>query len=296
MRRRRDRPVDREQRLGRGRVDRRAGRASDRRSPSCRRRSRSTINDSSAETSLRCASHRSTSPSSSTAAPAHSSRDDRASSASTTCASPSSSTSSRWCRCRFEVALGLDGVVQAQDGGRRAPLQDAPARVEPFDERREAERGTRVRRGAGWTRSRAPVMIPSVPSLPTNSCVRSGPTAARGAPPVLMARAVGEHDVESHDDVLDLPVARGELTGAAAREPPADGRQVDRLGPVPERHRVVVAAARPRAVCRTFRLARRRRRTARRRRRSRGARTGRARRRRATARSRRTRRCDLRRP
>jgi hypothetical protein len=42
--------------------------------------------------------------------------------------------------------------------------------------------------GAGWSRNRALVMIPSVPSLPTNSCVRSGPTAARGAPPVWIVR------------------------------------------------------------------------------------------------------------
>ena len=49
-----------------------------------------------------------------------------------------------------------------------------------------------------------------------------------------MSRAVGEHDVEARDDVLDLPVARRQLTGAAAREPAADGRQRDRLRPVPD--------------------------------------------------------------
>ena len=42
--------------------------------------------------------------------------------------------------------------------------------------------------GVGCSRSRAPVMTPSVPSEPTNSWVRSGPTAARGAPPVVIAR------------------------------------------------------------------------------------------------------------
>ena len=45
-------------------------------------------------------------------------------------------------------------------------------------------------------------------------------------------RAVGEHDVEAGDDVLDLPVAGRELTGAAAREPAADGGERHRLWPV----------------------------------------------------------------
>ena len=54
-------------------------------------------------------------------------------------------------------------------------------------------------------------------------------------------RAVGEHDVEAHDDVLDLAVAGRELAGAAAREPAADGRQRHRLRPVPARDAVLVA-------------------------------------------------------
>ena len=41
--------------------------------------------------------------------------------------------------------------------------------------------------GTGWTRNRASVMTPSVPSLPTNNWVRSGPVAERGPlPPVRM--------------------------------------------------------------------------------------------------------------
>ena len=76
-------------------------------------------------------------------------------------------------------------------------------------------------------------MTPSVPSEPTNSWVRSGPTAARGAPPVWIVRAVGEHDVEADDDVLDLAVAGRELARAPAREPAADGRERHRLRPVP---------------------------------------------------------------
>ena len=95
--------------------------------------------------------------------------------------------------------------------------------------------------GSGCSRRRAPTMMPSVPSEPTKSWVRSGPTAARGAPPVVIERAVGEHDVEADDDVLDLAVAGRELAGAAAREPTADGRERHRLRPVPARHAVLGA-------------------------------------------------------
>ena len=49
-----------------------------------------------------------------------------------------------------------------------------------------------------------------------------------------MLAAVGEHDVEAEHDVLDLPVAGRELAGGPAGQPPADGRQRHRLGPVAE--------------------------------------------------------------
>ena len=84
-------------------------------------------------------------------------------------------------------------------------------------------------------------MIPSVPSEPTNSCVRSGPTAARGAPPVVTSVPSASTTSSPVDDVFDLAVARRELTGAAAREPAADGRQRHRLRPVPARDAVLVA-------------------------------------------------------
>ena len=89
--------------------------------------------------------------------------------------------------------------------------------------------------GAGWTRRRAPVMTPSVPSLPTNSWLRSGPTAARACAARVHDPTVGEHHVQS-----DAPCPRSCRSGstsarAAARQPAAHGRQVDRLGPVAER-------------------------------------------------------------
>ena len=71
-------------------------------------------------------------------------------------------------------------------------------------------------------------------------------------------RAVGEHDVEALDDVLDLPVARRQLARATARDPTADGRQRHRLRPVPARDAVLARAARPRTRRRTFPRARRR--------------------------------------
>ena len=140
------------------------------------------------------------------------------------------------------AAIGLDRVVQAQHRRRRAPLHDTAHRVERGRERRRTSTRRRTSDvGRRWARSRAPTMTPSVPSEPRNTCERSGPTAARGAPPVCDERAVGEHDVETFDDVLDLPVARRHLARAAARDPTADGRQRHRLRPVPARHAVLVA-------------------------------------------------------
>ena len=45
--------------------------------------------------------------------------------------------------------------------------------------------------GSGTTDSVTRVMIPSVPSEPTNSCVRSGPTAWRGTHTVSISSPVG---------------------------------------------------------------------------------------------------------
>ena len=79
----------------------------------------------------------------------------------------------------------------------------------------DVERGTRrgcSAGGTGWARSQTRVMMPSVPSEPRNSWVRSGPTAAAGAPPVRTTRAVGQHHLQPDDHVLDLAVA-GASTG-----------------------------------------------------------------------------------
>ena len=95
--------------------------------------------------------------------------------------------------------------------------------------------------GIGCRRRRAPTMMPSVPSEPTKSWVRSGPTAARCEPPVVTSVPSASTTSRPDDDVLDLAVAGRELAGAAAREPAADGRQRDRLRPVPARDAVLGA-------------------------------------------------------
>ena len=72
----------------------------------------------------------------------------------------------------------LGRVVEPEHGRRGAPLQDAPAGVQPAGEVREADTPPAAPRpGRGWARRRASVMTPRVPSLPTNSWVRSGPIA-----------------------------------------------------------------------------------------------------------------------
>ena len=60
----------------------------------------------------------------------------------------------------------LDVVVQAQHRGRGPTLHDPPHRVECLDETAEAVCGAARRLRHGMGRSRAPVMMPSVPSIP----------------------------------------------------------------------------------------------------------------------------------
>ena len=71
--------------------------------------------------------------------------------------------------------------------------------------------------------------------------------------------AVGQDDLEAEHHVLDLAVAGGVLAGAAAGQPPADGREIHRLRPMAEG---VAGADLPRAPprdrARTCRPARRR--------------------------------------
>ena len=95
--------------------------------------------------------------------------------------------------------------------------------------------------GTGWTRNRPSVMTPRVPSLPTNSWVRSGPVADRGPyPPVRTTRPSARTTSSPMHHVLDLPVPVGVLAGAPAGQPAAHGGQVHGLGPVPERDTVTV--------------------------------------------------------
>ena len=75
------------------------------------------------------------------------------------------------------AALRLGRVVEAQHGRRGAPADDPPARVEARLERGEAVRGPALGRPARDGRAATTrVMMPSVPSEPTNSWSRSGPT------------------------------------------------------------------------------------------------------------------------
>ena len=60
--------------------------------------------------------------------------------------------------------------------------------------------------------------------------------------------AVGQRDLEADHHVLDLPVAGRVLAGPPAGQPAADGREVHRLGPVPEG---VARAAAARAASRS---------------------------------------------
>ena len=115
--------------------------------------------------------------------------------ASTRAGSASSRTISTQLLSDPKWSLGLDLVVEAQHRGRGASPQHAPADLEcPRRSRSKPQAPLSLGRGErDGSASVASVMTPSVPSEPTKSCVRSGPTAARGpTPPVVDQAAVGE--------------------------------------------------------------------------------------------------------
>ena len=93
--------------------------------------------------------------------------------------------------------------------------------------------------GSGTISSVARVMIPSVPSLPTNSCVSSGPTAWRGTETVSISSPPASRHPQREHEVLDLAVARGEHAGAARGDVAADGRPL-RRGRVVRQHQAAL--------------------------------------------------------
>ena len=229
------------------------------RSPSCRRRSPREISASSALTSLRCPIHCSTSAVVEHLAPASSALlgDDGHRRVDDQRGRPRPARAARAGR-----RSGSCGRLRSRrrGGSPRAWRRDAGSAGTRRARRRTTR--TRTRRaartaGAGCSRRRAPVMMPSVPSRADEELGQVGPDRGTRRAAGVDRAAVGEHDVEADDHVLDLPVAGADLARAAAREPAADGRQVDRLGPVPDRHAVLGAQRRLRATCRTCRAVRR---------------------------------------
>ena len=137
---------------------------------------------------------------------------------------------------QLEVPFRLGLVVEAQDGRGGAPAQDPAAGLQAFGEGREAEGAPFLRRRQGWMRSRASVMTPSVPSLPTKSWVRFGPGGGAGPlPSVCTTRPSASTTSRPMHHVLDLPVAGRVLPRPAAGQPAADGGEVHGLRPVAER-------------------------------------------------------------
>ncbi len=134
----------------------------------------------------------------------------------------------------------LGGVVEAEDGRGGPATEDAPAGVEAGRERGEPEGPPTL---AGRER------VDPEPSLGDDA---EGALAAdeqlgqvgaggrtRGVAAGPHHPAVGQHHLEPDDHVLDLPVPVGVLARAAAGQPAPDGREVHRLGPVPQGELVV---------------------------------------------------------
>ena len=186
MRRRGERVLDR--RASRRSCARRspAARATSRRSPSCRRRTRARSSASSADTSLRCSEPLLDERDVDRLRPPRTPRRRHASSRRRCAASPSSSTSSTSRR-----RCGSGGRPRSRRRGAAPPASRRAARCGASRRGASANESNAYAArpsaaGLGWTRSRAPTMMPSVPSEPTKSWSRSGPTAARGAPPVVI--------------------------------------------------------------------------------------------------------------
>jgi len=120
--------------------------------------------------------------------------------------------------------------------------QDPPAGVEPVGEGAEPEGpllgvgGHRVDAEPSLGDDAEGALAAHEELVEVGTGGRAG-TVAAGADD----RAVGQDDLQADDHVLDLAVAVGVLAGPAAGQPSAHGGEVHRLGPVAERHVVVVA-------------------------------------------------------
>ena len=107
-----------------------------------------------------------------------------------------------------------------------------------------ARTGTRssvsVRTGIGRSRTVAPTTTPSVPSLPTSSPTRSRPvTPLMVRCPVLIRRAVGEHDVQREHRLAGHSVLHAAQAAGVGGDVAADGREgvAGRVGGVPQADR-----------------------------------------------------------
>ena len=78
--------------------------------------------------------------------------------------------------------------------------------------------------------------------------VRTGPRARAGEAPRLEA-ALGRHDDEAFDEIVDMGVERGEMAAGASGDPAAEGRILEALREMAERQSRAASAA-PRAPVR----------------------------------------------
>ncbi len=134
-----------------------------------------------------------------------------------------------------EVPLGLDLVVEAEDGGGRPPPQDPAARLEAVGEGAEGEGpapvgggpGVDPQAGRGDHPERALAAHEQLGEVGAGGRPGGGALGAHHGP-------VGQDDLEADHHVLDLPVAGGVLARAPTGQPAADRGQVHRLGEVAE--------------------------------------------------------------
>ena len=138
------------------------------------------------------------------------------------------------------AACRLGAVVQTEHGGRRPALQDAPADLDPLGERREVV-GRPTLTGGPWVGPQPHPRDDAERALrPDEQLGEVRPDGGGRRPARAHDGAVGQHDLETGDEVLDLAVAGGVLTRAAAGDPAADGGDLEALRVVPDAHPVVL--------------------------------------------------------
>jgi len=132
------------------------------------------------------------------------------------------------------AALSLDRVVKTQHGRRGVRANRLAHRLDAVGEGRKEVRGL-ASHGCHVVGAQPRACHHAERAFATNEHRRDiGPVRCGRSAAGADHRAIGEHDFETDDHLVDLPVTSRELPGAEAGDPTADGGDVERLRKVPD--------------------------------------------------------------